>query len=535
VVQRRLSWSIGCLLIATWLAYWLISGRYAMLDDCFIHLRYADFLLKTHTITYDGVHRSFGTSSPLYVTVLALLRPLFRGPLLPKGLSVCFYLGLICLLVTKCMRQGQSTVARILLILLIFCFASPMGIRWLTDGMETPFHILFVVLLALLVDREMQRETISLPRTAVLILFGFLMTTLRIESASLLFLVSLAIFLSRAASGSSTKVSVALRSLPLGLGSVLAMLTIRLTLGYFLPDTALAKTGAASLKPLGESAHLLLSSLTLGIGVFVLWLLSAALLLRGIALARTQAPPRSVIVVCNAILPLTIVLACLRGQFVQGIRYLLGCMVFSTLWNILQIEHIDLAKLSHSRERTLNTLRTHPWPALTLASLLLLALLPVEVHFVRPTLKGRGATFTELRATPLSLLRNDRIMSADVGYVGYFSGADLCDVEGLVDGRAFAAKTKPERIRACATSSPDVLFLNDFQLAEAGAFTDLSQWSVCRTYDFAGVTINDRHYLMVPQSRAASMCPALGGKPTPYFFPAASEVPTTRLALNKDR
>jgi hypothetical protein len=534
-MQRILSWSIGCLLLAAWLVYWLISGRYAMLDDCFIHLRYADFLLKTHTITYDGLNRSFGTSSPLYVTVLALLRPLFRGPLLPKGLSVCFYLCLICLLVTKCVRQGLSTVARTLLILLTFCLVSPMGIRWLTDGMETPFHILFVVLLAFLVDQEMQQETIALPRVAVLTLFGFLMTNLRIESASLLFLASLAIFLSRAAKGNSAKISAALHSLPLGLGAVLALLTIRLTLGYFLPDTALAKTGAASLKPLAETVHLLLSSLTLGVGVFVLWLLSVAILLRNSALARTVAPPRTAIALCNAILPITILLACLRGQFVQGIRYLLWCMVFSALWNIFQIERLGVAAFSHSRERTRNTLRTHPWPALALAGLLLLALLPVEVHFVRPTLKGRGATFTELRATPLSVLRGDRIMSADVGYLGYFSGADLCDVEGLVDGRAFAAKAKPERIRACATSAPGVLFLNDFQLAEASAYMDLSQWSVCRTYDFAGVTINDRHYLMVPQSRAAVLCPALGGTPTPYTLPAASQAPTTRLALDKNR
>jgi hypothetical protein len=95
-------------LLAAWVAFWLIPSRYAMLDDCFIHLRYADFLVKTHTITYDGIHRSFGTSSPLYVATLALLRGAFPGPMLPKELSVFLYLVLISLLTGLCLRPART-------------------------------------------------------------------------------------------------------------------------------------------------------------------------------------------------------------------------------------------------------------------------------------------------------------------------------------------------------------------------------------------------------------------------------------------
>jgi hypothetical protein len=160
--------------LAIWLALWLIPSRYAMLDDCFIHLRYADFLVKTHTITYDGIHRSFGTSSPLYVAVLALLRPVFSG--------------LIALLLTLCILPARSSLARALLCLLTFCLICPMGIRWLTDGMETSFQILFIVLLALITDAEMHASIRSIPRIIGLIAFGFLLTTLRIEGFSLIFL-----------------------------------------------------------------------------------------------------------------------------------------------------------------------------------------------------------------------------------------------------------------------------------------------------------------------------------------------------------
>jgi hypothetical protein len=511
--------------LAIWLALWLIPSRYAMLDDCFIHLRYADFLVKTHTITYDGIHRSFGTSSPLYVAVLALLRPVFSGPLLPKGLSVALYLALIALLLTLCILPARSSLARALLCLLTFCLICPMGIRWLTDGMETSFQILFIVLLALITDAEMHASIRSIPRIIGLIAFGFLLTTLRIEGFSLIFLAALTIYLTQADRyPTASRLRLALQAVPLAAGSVLALLTIRLTLGNFLPDTAVAKSGAASLKPLLELNHLILSSLTLGIGVLLVWIVSLILIVRSTIEARHQARRLRAVAAANAIFPLIAILACLRGQMMQGIRYVLWCMVFSTMWNVLQLSRMSAEPRDSALRRSLPFPLRQPYGALSVLALLLVLLLPVEAYWVYPALVGRGITFTQMSSAPLARLHSDRIVAGDVGYIGYFSHGNICDVEGLVDGRAFAAQTPLQRAQACATQSPDVLFLSDAQLAQAAPFTNLDQWSVCRTFDFTRVTVMDRHYLMVPRTLAATKCPNLGGAPTPYPRPSQAQL-----------
>jgi hypothetical protein len=81
-----------------WLAFLLYKTRYAMLDDSLIHLRYAAFLHNVHHITFDGVHSSFGTSSLLYVNLLALFRGITTSVFLPKIVSTTAYLVTILIL-----------------------------------------------------------------------------------------------------------------------------------------------------------------------------------------------------------------------------------------------------------------------------------------------------------------------------------------------------------------------------------------------------------------------------------------------------
>src|SRR4051812_17979013 len=50
-----------------WVAFWIWVGRYALLDDALIHLRYAHLLRRVGFVTFDGRTASYGTSSPLYV------------------------------------------------------------------------------------------------------------------------------------------------------------------------------------------------------------------------------------------------------------------------------------------------------------------------------------------------------------------------------------------------------------------------------------------------------------------------------------
>ncbi len=102
---------IVILLMAAWLVASIIFSWAFILDDALIHLRYADNLLHTHRITYDGVHSNYGTSSLLYVTILAILRSVIQSPNLPRGLSSFVHLllfsGLAILIAKLTSRQSS--------------------------------------------------------------------------------------------------------------------------------------------------------------------------------------------------------------------------------------------------------------------------------------------------------------------------------------------------------------------------------------------------------------------------------------------
>jgi hypothetical protein len=120
-----------------WLSFMLYYTRFAMLDDALIHLRYATFLHRLHFITFDGVHHSFGTSSLLYVTMLAVLCGVTSSVMLAKLVSVIFYCGVAGLIGWQLRSVQRASMGRRLFGGLLFIMLSAMSIRWLTDGMET--------------------------------------------------------------------------------------------------------------------------------------------------------------------------------------------------------------------------------------------------------------------------------------------------------------------------------------------------------------------------------------------------------------
>src|SRR5580698_6501834 len=81
-------------LMAVWVAICIALTWASILDDAMIHLRYAENLLRTHEITYDGVHPNYGVSSLLYVSLLAVLRNFTVSSNLPRGVSSFVHLVL---------------------------------------------------------------------------------------------------------------------------------------------------------------------------------------------------------------------------------------------------------------------------------------------------------------------------------------------------------------------------------------------------------------------------------------------------------
>src|SRR5277367_1849423 len=187
--------SVSLAAILAWLSYWLITTRYAMLDDALIHLHYADLLHRYHFITFDGIRHGFGTSSLLYVSLLAVLRGFSTSPLLGKLVSDLSYLFLVGIVFGLVVKLRQHTSSQLLLAGLLFCLLSPMGIRWLTDGMETSLTNLLIVILAVITKTEQASYTQSKLRYLLLVVFGAILVYQRIELALIVALCCLSILL----------------------------------------------------------------------------------------------------------------------------------------------------------------------------------------------------------------------------------------------------------------------------------------------------------------------------------------------------
>jgi len=501
--------------IALWLSGWLFATRHAMLDDCLIHLRYAVNLRTFHEVTYDGLHANFGTSSLVYLAVLSVLSSVSGSPLLPKVLSDGLYVLLIVLMTRKALSLRTGSVSRKLSFGLLTCMLAPMGIRWLSDGMETGLVLVLMVCLAAVTGHLMDCRSLPGWKYFLLALFGALVVLTRIELASQIALVSIIVLIGNLQFRSSM-VKAAWVASPLALGALVAMLWIDLHFHTLLPDTALAKSGPRSIDVVLSIGHVLASSVMLGIGLFSLWIGSAILLLRQIL--RGPAARQKVLLwlAGNAGFPVLVLLAYLRGQAIQGVRYVLWALIFSLLWNIRELERTE-RQLSG---RSMLSQRGLQWTAAA-GGLVLLLMLPVDWFFGWRAMAGRSETFNELRVANFAGFAGRTVIAGDVGFIGYFSRGDVCDIDGLVNGRE-AARTSPEqRIARCAAQHPKMLFLTSPQTAAFVGVLDLKQWTVCKHFDFDNVLEVDRHYLMVRAENAQKECPAIGGE----AGIAASQVP----------
>jgi len=485
------------IVLAVWLGSWIYVSRYAMLDDALIHLRYAAFLKQLHFITYDGVHRTYGTSSLLFVCLLAALRSVTTSVMLPKALSVVSYLLLLLVLLLLGRRSAPGRPPRFLWLGLLLTTLSPMGVRWLTDGMETSMVLLAVVLTAWIASLEQDRGSATFASYLTVLLFGAALVLLRVELASLAVLASCAVMAMRLQATRRLSWPV-LHGTALAAGSFLALIGMRLVLGSFLPDTALAKSGLPWDTPLAEVPAVIASSMILGIGSLVLAVLSASLLLQELVARRPSALEFAAWASANVPLPLVVLLACLRGQGIQGVRYVLWPLLFSTAWNALEWD-----KSQHARDAAGGPLRWAAWGY----AVMLVCLLPFDWRFAHRAMAGRANTFEAMRNAGLDRFRGLPLLAGDVGFIGYFSGADVCDLNGLVNGRDAARLSEWERIHLCVSRHPQVLFLSAAQASDVGQVIPLGHWLVCEQVDFTNARGGDRHYLMVPREAAPSTCP----------------------------
>lgn len=112
-----------------------------------------------------------------------------------------------------------------------------------------------------------------------------------------------------------------------------------------------------------------------------------------------------------------------------------------------------------------------------------------------------------MRRAHLSRYQNVTIIAGDVGFIGYFTMGQICDIDGLVGGRRAALQTPMQRLAGCAGQRPEVLFVTSGQAENLGQLLYLQDWKVCSHFDFTNVLGDDRHYLMVLRSSTSVPCP----------------------------
>ncbi len=508
--QRSVLYGIA---IAAWVAALLYGTRFAMLDDALIHLRYASYLRQVHYITFDGVTPSFGTSSLLYVSLLALLRSLSTSPMLPKACSVVAYLAVLGLVIALFRHCRRSSEGRALSMALLLILITPMSIRWLTDGMETSLVVLAVALYAWGLYRQSHSSGIF--SSLALVAGAVLLVLLRVELAMVVGIGCCAALFLRLAANRGKATRDALLALVPGLGALAAMLFVLLVFGHILPDTAAAKYTGARLGTALGIAKAVTASLLLGLGSLALYVLSAWTWLQKLRQSRSSIVSWALM---NSPFPLLVLLSSLRGQAIHGVRYVLWALVFSIVFNILEIAEQPSESISFSAA----------WvPFAKWAVIPLVLLLPLDWHFAWRAMSASTQSFERMQQSHLDQFRNLSLVSSDIGFISYFSGARVCDLEALVNGREMARLSPLERMRHCAEQHPDFVYLSSSQATDFNRFFHVADWEVCQTFELKNVGTQDTHYLAVPPQHAAQDCSSFGGSKGQLqtFFQPPSSLP----------
>lgn len=429
--------------VALWTAALVWWARRYLLDDAFIHLRYAENLVARHFLTYDGVTPSQGTSSILYVGALAIVSAIGRWAYWPKALAVAGYVALGVATWRGRRFLGPWVFAA------GFVFAAPNTVLVLTDGMETSWAATLAVVLAFASTRE-RSEALGARALAGTMLAASLVIWLRVDMLAIVAAMAVADLVRRRPAS----------AIALGVGTGVALVALVASGGHVLSDGAVAKhttwhQGAFLLRSL-VLAHAAAGSL--GLGLIALWAVSWVRVHRVSDVAGRRAA--AVVNLTGPVFWITVVLA---GQLTHGVRYFVPFYVFATAWNFRAAAPATFPR----------------WPTRWAVVAVPLALLcwTVETIVLDRIVRTHGETLEALRSAGLERFAGMPALAFDVGQVGYLSGADVCDPRGLINGRAAARASGVVRRAECWAREPVFVFLSEGQ---EQTVPEVSAWPVCR-------------------------------------------------------
>jgi hypothetical protein len=376
-----------------------------------------------------------------------------------------------------------------------------MAIRWLSDGMETSLCALDGIVLAwIAADRRKDQQIV---RSAVAFCIGAASVFLRIEAIMLVAASAMAGAIGSIEVLDRSSVKALLpREMPrlaLLAGGSVACVSIILVCGQLLPDTALAKTHSWAAFTPGYLVYLASSiggTYIFGVGLLFLVISTAA-----VAYSVPQSKFKKVaILVANSPYIALMLLAWSRGQEAQ-FRYFLASLVFAISFNLFTLGEICETKTE---------LRWLAKASLAVFVAVALVIVP-EGRAVYHISHLRSQAFLSMQQQDLDRLSQGTGIAFDFGMIGYFSDAFICDVGGLVEGRAWARTDMDRRVKLCVERSPEFVFVDSQQAEQLRGLIDLRTMVACSSYDLPNASGSDLHTLYVARQVATRMCVFSGG------------------------
>lgn len=431
----------------------LVLSRDFLLDDALIHVRSAGLLLQGQVSTVD--------SSPLFLLLTAAGLRLGASFYVTKLLSLATFTALAGALVVAAWRERQPAVQAVLCSLVVLVL-SPFGVKWLADGMETSLAVLSVIGLALTFEDDDRRTVRSAALAAISAL-------VRPELAGLAALVIAGQLL-------RSKPRLAFAA---AIGLAVALAAIAAVFGGLWSDAAIAKLRHAYTV---QEFVVLLASIALGAGTFGVGLFATLLVLLVAAAPLVRQRDSRALLLGALALPAVLVVVAVRGQALEGIRPLLPFVAFS------------LTCLTSCLRQRPVSLPLRPIAA-ALALILVGGWMVDGAAFAR-IVRLQVRSLEAMRSRDWSPLSGHAGVAWDVGYLAYFTGAPICDAQGLINGPAFARLTLSDRLDHCSQVA-EFAYVDPARFRLLATAIDMRDWRVCDRFDFAHRSAALSVYLLV--------------------------------------
>jgi hypothetical protein len=274
------------------------------------------------------------------------------------------------------------------------------------------------------------------------------------------------------------------------LGGLAAVAVLYGVFGSLLSDAAVAKLryGYSLTEFLELLAGVAAGAGLLGVGLALAWFGLVAVTIRA---WRTEP---ALLLGELSFLPVLVAIA-VRGEAVEGIRPLLPFLAFSLACGVALVRRC--VPPSPLRARVLMPL-----------AVVAVGVWTVDAVAFERIVSVQARSMEAMRTRDWSALRGHTGVAWDVGYLAYFTQAPVCDAQGLIDGRAFAHLSLPDRLQHCAQVA-DFAFVDPARFHILTTALDMNGWRVCGRFDFAHRRGPVNVYLIVaPQLAHEPFCPA---------------------------